>query len=80
MGELAITGGKDYSFSKNFPLPINIETTNTTIRINMEINNWYMNPNVINFTTDGIMNDPNKQSLLQANGIADVFSVNISYD
>jgi hypothetical protein len=41
----------------------------------MEINNWYAKPNVINLTTDGIMDNANKQSLLQANGIADVFSV-----
>ena len=41
----------------------------------MEINNWYANPNVINLTTDGIMDDANKQALLQANGISDVFSV-----
>ena len=41
----------------------------------MEINNWYSNPNIINLTSDGIMNNANKQALLQANGIADVFSV-----
>ena len=41
----------------------------------MEINNWYSNPNTITLTTDGIMDNANKQALLQANGIADVFSV-----
>ena len=74
------TNGKDFSFSKNFPFTMNINSINTTIEINMEINNWYSNPNTINFTTDGIMDDANKQTLIQANGIADVFSVNVSYE
>ena len=69
------TGGKDFSFTKNFPISLNIANTNTSLMINMEINNWYANPNVINLTTDGIMDDANKQALLQANGISDVFSV-----
>ena len=72
------TDGEDFSFSKNFPLEINIENTNTTLKINMELNNWYENPNIINFITDGIMDDANKQALLQANGVTDVFSVSIN--
>ena len=71
------TGGEDFSFSKSFPIAINIGIA-TTISINMEINNWYVNPNIINFTTDGIMDDANKQALLQANGVTDVFSVSIN--
>jgi hypothetical protein len=73
------TNGLDFSFTKNFPITINIENVNTTVIINMEINNWYSNPNTINLTTDGIMDNTNKQALLQANGIADVFSVNINH-
>jgi hypothetical protein len=69
------TDGLDFSFTKNFPIALNIENANTTIIINMEINNWYSNPNTISLTTDGIMDNANKQALLQANGIADVFSV-----
>ncbi len=69
------TAGEDFSFSKNFPITLNIENANTTVIINMEINNWYSNPNTISLTTDGIMANANKQALLQANGIADVFSV-----
>jgi len=69
------TDGIDFSFTKNFPISLNIANTNTTVIINMEINNWYSNPNIINLTTDGIMDNANKQALLQANGIADVFSV-----
>jgi len=73
------TDGLDFSFTKNFPIAINIENVNTTVIINMEINNWYSNPNTITLTSDGIMDNANKQALLQANGIADVFSVNINY-
>ena len=69
------TDGIDFSFTKNFPISLNIANTNTTVIINMEINNWYSNPNIISLTTDGIMDNANKQALLQANGIADVFSV-----
>ncbi len=69
------TDGIDFSFTKNFPVSLNIANANTTVTINMEINNWYSNPNIINLTTDGIMDNANKQALLQANGIADVFSV-----
>ena len=69
------TDGTDFSFTKNFPISLNIQNANTTIIINMEINNWYSNPNTITLTSDGIMENANKQALLQANGIADVFSV-----
>ena len=69
------TDGIDFSFNKVFPLTIN-ETNNVNdIYINMEITNWYQNPEIFNLTTDGIMGDPNSQSALQANGIEDVFSV-----
>jgi hypothetical protein len=52
------------------------ESTNISdIYINMEITNWYQNPEIFNFTTEGIMDDSNSQSILQANGIEDVFSV-----
>ena len=70
------TNGLDFSFTKNFPISTNIES-GKTITINMEINNWYSNPHTINLEND-IMEDPNAQALLQANGVADVFSVIIS--
>ena len=73
------TNGLDFSFTKNFPIALNMENANSTVIINMEINNWYSNPNTISLTTDGIMDNANKQALLQANGIADVFSVNINH-
>ena len=45
------------------------------IYINMEITNWYQNPEIFNLTTDGIMGDSNSQIILKANGFEDVFSV-----
>jgi hypothetical protein len=73
------TNGLDFSFTKNFPIALNIENANSTVIINMEINNWYSKPNTIILTTNGIMSNEDKQTLLQANGIADVFSVNINH-
>jgi hypothetical protein len=73
------TDGIDFSFTKNFPIELNIENDNTNIIINMEINNWYSNPNVISLTTDGIMDNAIQQALLQANGINNVFSVSINH-
>ena len=69
------TAGKDFSFNKVFPLTINETNNIRDIYINMEINNWYQNPEIFNFTTNGIMGDTNSQITLQANGIQDVFSV-----
>ena len=69
------TDGIDFSFNKAFPLTINRINNIRDIYINMEITNWYQNPEIFNFTTDGIMGDPNSQIILQANGIKDVFSV-----
>lgn len=72
------TDGIDFSFNKNFPVAINIENANTTVIINMEINNWYDNPNTITLTSDGIMEDSNKQMQLKQNGMTDVFSVSVN--
>ena len=69
------TNGIDFSFNKTFPLEINTTNNIRDIYINMEITNWYQNPEILNFTTDGIMGDLNSQTILQANGIEDVFSV-----
>lgn len=69
------TDGIDYSFNKTFPIIINATNNIRDIYINMEITNWYQNPEIFNLTTDGIMGDINSQNILQANGIEDVFSV-----
>tara|TARA_B110000879_G_scaffold110046_1_gene147431 strand:- start:2800 stop:3564 length:765 start_codon:yes stop_codon:yes gene_type:complete len=65
------TNGLDFSFNKMFPI-----NEITDININMEITNWYKNPEIFDLTTDGIMGDINKQVILKANGIEDVYSVN----
>ena len=65
------TDGIDFSFNKIFPI-----NDITHININMEITNWYKNPEIFELTTDGIMGDINKQVILKGNGIEDVFSVN----
>ena len=67
------TNGADYSFTKNFPVTTDIISSNT-ITINMEINNWYSNPHMVNLY-DGIMENASIQELLKDNGIADVFSI-----
>ena len=71
------TNGIDYSFNKTFPIEKNIMSGDSIV-INMEINNWYANPHIINLSSDGIMGNENAQILLQENGEADVFSVNIT--
>ena len=70
------TNGIDFSFNKIFQITEITEITEITI--NMEITNWYKNPEIFDLTTDGIMEDINKQVILKANGIEDVFSVNIN--
>lgn len=65
------TNGLDFSFNKTFQI-----TDIDNININMEIANWYKNPEAFELTTDGIMGDINKQTILKSNGIKDVFSVN----
>ncbi len=67
------TNGIDFSFNMNFTL--NINKANSNIFINMEISNWYQNPETYILTSNGIMGDANSQIILQANGIDDVFSV-----
>ena len=71
------TDGIDFSFNKLFPININATNSIRDIDINMDIANWYQNPEAFNFTTDGIMGDTNSQIILQANGIEDVFSVQL---
>ena len=68
------TNGIDFSFNRLFPITNEINNI-TDININMEITNWYKNPETFNLTSDGIMGDINSQITLQANGIEDVFSV-----
>ena len=73
------TAGIDYSFNIDLPINLNIENDlgNIAIDINMEINNWYKNPNTYNLS-GGIMGDTSKQISLQQNGFTDVFSISIN--
>tara|TARA_B100002003_G_C14108239_1_gene533050 strand:+ start:222 stop:953 length:732 start_codon:yes stop_codon:yes gene_type:complete len=76
------TMGNDYSFNKHFVISLSIDDNlgDVSIDINMEINNWYQTPYQIEFSTfgNGIMGNLEKQMQLQANGIADVFSVSVN--
>jgi len=71
------TNGIDFSFDKVFPITNEINNI-TDININMEITNWYKNPEIFNLTSDGIMGNINSQITLQANGTEDVFSVSFT--
>ena len=73
------TMGIDYSFPYNQDINLFVDKDlgNVCININMDINNWYNNPNTINLSS-GIMGDMTKQMQLQENGITDVFSVSIN--
>ena len=67
------TNGIDYSFTKNFPITTSLKSGDTIV-INMEINNWYSNPHIVNLY-DGIMENSNIQILLKDNGATDVFTI-----
>ena len=70
------TMGTDYSFKNKFEISLNTtdEDKIAEINFNMEINNWYQNPNSINLEP-AIMSDITKQGQLQNNGMTDVFSI-----
>ncbi len=73
------TNGEDYSFIHTDI--ITLVTTETTseaiISINMEINNWYQNPNSITISNNGIMENMPIQMQMKQNG-SDVFSTLIN--
>ena len=71
------TFGTDYSFYKYFDLAIRstARQTSFSININMNINNWYTNPNNFTLNSNGVMEDSTKQKYLMENGEADVFSI-----
>ena len=65
----------------SYSLPINLtacEEQEYQINLNMNINEWYSNPNTYNFEVfdDGIMGNPEAQQLLHENGV-NVFSVEV---
>jgi len=72
--------GNDYSITKSFPINLtSIENGNIhIIDINMNINNWFSNPNTITLSTDGIMGNMQRQMELKQNGTEDVFGIALS--
>ena len=68
----------DYSFNTNIPITLNVDDNlgDVSININMEVNNWYRNPNIYNLSS-AIMGDMSKQMQLQTNGLTDVFSASL---
>jgi len=70
------TMGMDHSFSVIFGNEINInnDTKNLEYSLDMNVNNWYQNPNTINLAP-AIMMDIPKQMQLMDNGMADVFTL-----
>jgi len=75
------TMGGDYSFNNvnDIFLSVDNDLGNVSINIDMEINNWYQNPNQIEFSSYGmgIMMNMMMQMNIQMNGITDVFSVTV---
>tara|TARA_B100001758_G_C18416906_1_gene620849 strand:+ start:7529 stop:8353 length:825 start_codon:yes stop_codon:yes gene_type:complete len=73
------TMGGDYSIINNNEISLITSDTITdvTISINMEINNWYQNPNLITLSNNGIMGNTPIQIQMQQNG-NDVFSTLIN--
>ena len=71
------TMGMDHSFVVSFNMfniNINNSTENLEYSIDMNVNNWYENPNTINLAPM-IMMDMTKQMQLMANGMTDVFTI-----
>ena len=70
------TMAMDHSFVVNFDTQINIDnnTGNLEYSVNMNINNWYQNPNTVNLAPM-IMMDMQKQMQLMNNGMTDVFTL-----
>jgi len=66
----------DHSFVVNFDTQLNIDnnTGNLEYSVNMNINNWYQNPNTVNLAPM-IMMDMQKQMQLMNNGMTDVFTL-----
>lgn len=71
------TMGMDHSFVVSFNMfniNINNSAENLEYSIDMNVNNWYENPNTINLAPM-IMMDMTKQMQLMANGMTDVFTI-----
>ena len=63
--------------SKEIALNVDGDLGDISFDLNMIIDNWYKNPNEINFD-NAIMMDMQKQMQLRMNGITDVFSIELN--
>lgn len=69
------SGGGDYSISAAFPLAVEIDGGDWEMRIVMNVDEWFKNPNVYDFVGRGmIMGNQDAQTILQENGNS-VFSL-----
>ncbi len=69
------SGGGDYSISATLPLAVEIDGGDWEIRIVMNVDEWFKNPNVYDFVGRGmIMGNQDAQTILQENGNS-VFSL-----
>ena len=70
------TQGNDYSIDFDLGVELSVADAGTTyVTLEMDVNEWYANPNVYDFNDYGpILGNLTAQQILQANG-ADVFSV-----
>ena len=87
-GYLTHTGptmGMDMSFNSLFDISLNVDDNlgDVHVYVQMDLNNWYQNPNEISFASygpagnNGIMQNMMMQHKLQENGEADVFTITI---
>jgi hypothetical protein len=73
------TMAMDMSFDKEFDISLNVDDDlgDVNLSVNMEINNWFQNPNTISFHDfpNGMMGNMNMQHKFEVNGEVDVFSI-----
>ncbi len=73
------TMAMDMSFDKEFDISLNVDDDlgDVNLSVNMEINNWFQNPNTISFDDfpNGMMENMNMQHKFEQNGKSDVFSI-----
>lgn len=76
------TMAMDMSFDKEFDISLNVDDDlgDVNLSVNMEINNWFQNPNTISFHDfpNGMMDSMNMQHKFEQNGKSDVFSITTS--
>lgn len=70
------TMGADYSFDVTLPANIRVDGGETVVEVEMDVNEWFGNPNIYDFrdVQGGIMGNASLQQVLQANGM-DIFSI-----